>query len=207
MVLENDVLTSLERLIEQGDDAWEALVSAGIQAQERKDKSVWMIGDLACLVTTRYGQDAIGDFAKSIKVEVNRVREYRTVCRFWDRKTSARAELLETCPNLYYSHYREAMRLKEMDEAITFLQECSENDWTIEATRLELDKRLGKRVPPQKLLDLEAVQIAAMKGELVTFDLRASAHVLAEIYASGLGIRLVVYEPDTVQEAEHAAVR
>lgn len=188
------VLEAIEQAAAEGNDVWEMVVSAGIQASDKGDESRWLIGDLALLVRTEYGEDSIGKWAKDIKCPVDRVKEYRTVCGFWDRELSARADFLAELKNIYYTHYREAMRLKDYDAAVEFIEECAMNDWSVEAARLELDKRLGKKAPPAKLVDSE-LPVYRLDKCKVTFELAPDAAArLFDTVDNKRVVRLVVYE-------------
>ncbi len=155
-------------LIERSSDVWESCVSAGIEAKEMLDEGRWTIGDLACLIVKQYNANMVGNFAKAIKYEAARVKQYRTVSRFWEKST--RVDFLETCPQLTYTHYREAMRLKNLKDAQAFLRQCADNDWTVERTRIEIDKRLGKPTPPMRLLEGDEVCIVGIDKNFIQFD-------------------------------------
>ena len=173
---------------------WEMIVSTGVDAADKGDYSRWMIGDLAQLAQKKYGEDVIGKFAKEIKVEVKRAEEYRTVCQFWDRKKSARAEIRETCPNIYYSHFREAMRLKNHDCAVRLLHKASGRDWSVERTRFFVNRVLGKSTSPKKLVDLE-LEIDRLDRCRLTFDLpAAAAEKLIDHAYENRPVRVVIYE-------------
>lgn len=194
-----DPVAAIDSIIAaQDSDPWEALVSAGITASDHLETGRWTIGDLALRVEKKYGSNSIEQWAKSIKVEVARVKEYRTVAGFWHREKSARAEILDAARNLYYSHFREAMRLEDMDEAEGFLRECADNDWTVEAARLELNKRLGKPEPPEKLVDVVAkvVEIDPANGAVMVLLGRDEAAALR----LGDRYRIAIWEPGDVEE-------
>jgi len=132
---------------------WEALTSAGITAYEAKDRAHFTLGMLAAQVETDYGSDALGKYAAAINAEKARLAEYRTVWTFY--RYSAVADFYDTYPGLRYTHWRDAMRLKDRDAALAFLAEVSDNDWLVEAARAELDKRAGKQPPGRKVWEGE----------------------------------------------------
>jgi len=188
-----DAFEVIEQAAKAGDDIWEMAIGAGLQAHEDMDTGRWLIGDLSLLVSKQYGEHRIEDFAKSIKVEVGRAKEYRTVCRFW--RKSVRTDFLADRPNVTYSHLRIAMRLKMLEKAMDFIEECSDSDWTAEFARLELNRRLGKPVPPPRVLDAQA-NLRLIDSKTFTLTLEA----LSFIVGDGLGIvdgksvRIVMYE-------------
>lgn len=134
---------------------WEALTSAGITAYEAKDRAHFTLGMLAAQVEKDYGSDALGKYAAAINAEKARLAEYRTVWTFY--RYSAVADFYDTYPGLRYTHWRDAMRLKDRDAALAFLAEASDNDWLVEAARAELDKRAGKQPPGHKVAEFECV--------------------------------------------------
>lgn len=182
---------------------WESIISAGIEAQNRMDGGRWMIGDLALLVQSEYGQGSVEQFARDIKVELPSVRSYRTVSAFWHRESSTRVEILATLPNLSWSHFRAAMQLKDMHAATDMLHTAAAHDWTVEAFRLELKRRLGKPEPPVKLIDIET-QISDMKsGCRVVFTLTPDQYArLIETWRDGRIVRVAMWEvADAAQQA------
>jgi hypothetical protein len=195
--LDTDPVELLERAAAAGEDVYQAAVGLGQMDRESKDRARWRIGDLARLVTKAYGQNRIADFAKDINEPVDRVKEYRTVCRYWER--SVRADFL-ALPTLTYSHFRIALRFADREDACDFLQDCAANAWTVEAARIELKKRLGEPLPAARLLDAEArVVIVRTDPGLVpepevTFELLPGVDLLALENLHGRHVRLVVTE-------------
>jgi hypothetical protein len=128
--------------------AWELVTSAGLAAASDIEDGKFIVGRIACRVKTRYGEDTLGKFAYAIKLEKSRVAEYRTVCAFWPDHIIDlyRSEY----PNVPYTIYREAMRLKrdgqeecsqvEMD----FIRQAADEDWSVEDARREIAARAGK---------------------------------------------------------------
>lgn len=196
---ETGAIPAIEALIERGDDIWEVLVNAGIQAQEFLDTGRWTIGDLAGLVDKQYGQNTIGTFAKAINVEVERVREYRTVAAFWE--IPHRQKIRADYPTITYSHMREAMRLKSVEAAEAFIEECAGEGWTVEEARLKLRERLGKPLPPRKLVDGVYVPVAAGQS-LLGFEFEpAVARTLRRCWYDEQAVRVVIYAPE--EEVRH----
>lgn len=152
----DDILALIDRAGEAGEDIYDTAVNAGVVAAGDHDKNRWLIGDLASRIKKRYGQDMIGRFATDINMEKSRVKDYRRVCEFWEKDT--RASILATMPVITFSHMRLAMRLGNHPEALSFLEECADNAWTVEQAMLELNKRQGKAEPPVKLLEITTLR-------------------------------------------------
>lgn len=152
---------------------FESLCSEGMDAAADIDKGRWRLGDLACQVKTEYGRDMIGKFASRINVPKARVAEYRRVATFYPEKL--RGQLFDDYPDglITYTHMRDAMRFKELDKALAFIEECAVNTYTTDHAAVEIQKRLGRPVPPPKLLDGLA-HVLSIRGDVVTFRVDAA---------------------------------
>lgn len=178
-------------------NVWAACVDTGMRAQEMLNEGRWIIGDLACIIANHsdYGENTLGMFADDIHFERARVREYRTVSQFWT--FSVRTELL-LIANLMYSHFRIATRLQHLKKARDFLLESADNDWSVGRARIELNKRLGKPVPPLQLLNAAEVCIvgitrARLTLDVVNIDLECNDALMAA-WRSGKPVRVVITE-------------
>lgn len=121
-------------------DDWEALADAGRDLADANDRNRWVLGDLALRVETRYGEDAIGQYASEIKVFERTLRTYRQVSAFYENGTRVQY------PALSWSHYRMAVRLKDVDAAMALLAEAQDNNWSSRDLTDALNLSLGK--PP-----------------------------------------------------------
>lgn len=190
-----DPVELLERAAASGEDVYEACINLGIVAREKNDSARWLIGDLAQLVHKEYGRNRIGEFAKKINEPVDRVKEYRTVSAFWQR--AVRADFLGV-EALSYSHFRVAKRLKDMALALAFLNEAATKGWTVEATRLVLNERLGKPPVPVRLLDAEATVSDWDRSGRLAFCLEPGVDLMTlDKLTAGLRVRLVVMEGES----------
>src|SRR3972149_721175 len=59
--------------------AWEEAVSQGLELREQKDSSQWALGELAERVRTSFGGTSLKQYATSISIAHNTLREYRRV--------------------------------------------------------------------------------------------------------------------------------
>lgn len=192
---------------------WEALADAGREALANMDTGRWTLGDLAVQVECVYKQGSIEQWSADIGAEVSRIRAYRTVAAFWDRKATRRDSLLD-CPLLTWTHFRDAMRMKELarkeaealglseadtrtlmlEKATEFLETCAREGWTITRARIELAALLGKPEPPAKLVDAE-LQISSMPQCRVIFTLSPDQHArLIDAFVGRRPVRLVITE-------------
>ncbi len=188
----SSALTAVLACLDRGEDIWESAISAGIDAQSSMDEGRWLIGDLARLVDKSYGDDRIGDFAKGINVDVKRVMEYRTVAKFWP--ISVRAELLEACPTVSYSHMRLAMQCGDLDKATAFIETCASEALTVESARLRLKEVTGKPSKPKKLG--EFVDVTHYFSKRVALEKSFDCVLIPEGFPveAGKRYRFVVYE-------------
>ena len=133
----------------------ETLYEMGRTAAQNIDTGRYTIGDLCNLIETHYRGHEVEEFARQINVPFKRVYEYKRVCDFYE--PSARAEYLEANPSITYSHLRLAMKFKDYDQAMDFLDDASAGAWTVDQAIREYTERVGKRVPPTRAVDVDAV--------------------------------------------------
>lgn len=129
--------------------AWDDAVEAAAEALQVMGNAHWFVGDLACLIASEngYGTNAITNFAKDINESEGKVREWRTVSKFWTPQR--RAPYIDQ-EFLRYSHFRIAVSLK--DDAEAFLTTCLDEGWNVDRARVERRKAQGERVAPLRLL-------------------------------------------------------
>jgi hypothetical protein len=158
-------ILTLEEASKQGEDIWDTAANLGAMINKSLDRKQFTLGDLACLVAKRYGQDTLGDFATSIGVRKKRLQEYRTVCRTFEK--SARADILSQCPQLSYSHLRlAAHKFDTLDDSMAFLNACADSNWSVEKAELKAKEMAGQPLPPQKFIDghIEILSIDPQTG-------------------------------------------
>lgn len=196
---DDEIFLALEQAVDAGEEIMEVAIGLGQRYRMSEEDGKYNQGDLACLVEKRYGKNAIKDFAKSIGKEVDRIKEYRTVCRQWKR--SARAEILTERPNLTYSHLRTAGRFIKDDgdsygrkHAMRILDMAAKYTWSAEKTRIKANRLLGKPVPPVKILDAVPCAIAGPVGQdAITFRFAPDvARRLRELYFKKQGLALAM---------------
>jgi len=186
----NRAITLLEQASDQGDDIWDTTVNLGIVAVQDQDQRNYNIGDLSVMVGKKYGEDTIGEWAKAIGADVARVKEYRTTCAYWEK--SARADILRTMPRVNYSLLRlTANRFASTAEAVTFLEECCDNEWSVERARLVIKERKGEVMPPEKVADVHVV-ITGVYRTMGTMTVKFIGGMFPAI-DEGLNVRLVMY--------------
>lgn len=188
------------------DDAsegqWDVLCEQGRIAASNMDEGRWTLGELASCVEKTYREDRIGDFAKEVNVPKKRVAQYRAVYKFWSPawEKSKRLDFLETRPNLSYTHYLTALRLKEFEAALTWIDTVSENGWTTDEAAYHLAERLGKPVKAETLMHSTVLILGAPQSSQscvlqieVYLDEQAA---LAEIFRKLVGhsVQMIVKE-------------
>lgn len=122
-------------------DDYQTLCEKGRLAAGTMDTGRWIVGDLACLVVSRYKEHNLDDFAREINVQKASVYQYRQVCAFYEPST--RVEFLETNSRITYTHMRIAMALKSLDRAYDFLQEASANGYTTDEAAHHIGEIVG----------------------------------------------------------------
>jgi hypothetical protein len=139
----------LDKMIESGEDIWEAAKSLASSSEVEMTERRWLLGDVASRIEKQYGKNRIGDFAKDTGNTVSSLKQYRAMAKFYEKSTRYLFE------NLTWSHYRHAKRLKDLETSLDLLEQASVNSWSCEMTGVEIAKKVGKKVPPKKLLDAE----------------------------------------------------
>jgi hypothetical protein len=164
------------------EHSYEALCDMARSAAASLDTGRFLIGDIALDVTKDYGNNSIAQFAKDVNIPVGRVREYRTVCKFYE--IQHRQKLLSENPTLSYSHLRAAMRLKDIRAATAFLEAAAVNAWTVEQTGVKLLETLGKPTPVMKLLDIEVTVCGDDWQDFMQFvDANIGKRITVKVYA------------------------
>lgn len=185
-------MTTLDALLPVNPDTledWQDLCSAGIGAREQADQWRWYLGDLACRVVTLYPprktqmteNHTLAEFAKDINVAKKSLYQYRQVAAFYPASTRVEFE------NLTYTHYRDAMRLGTLDDAMVWLAQCSEQGFTTDESGYKLGELLGTSTDDEKQPVFDKVTQVRRHGDDVTFTCDA-------IIDPSARYRVVVYE-------------
>jgi hypothetical protein len=162
---EDPIITQLKTLKQEDEAAAYAEAgNFGQLCQRNMDTGRWLIGELANFVETEYRDRTIEGFADDIHVDAERVKEYRTMVRFWT--FSARAEFSEL-EGVTYSHMRAAKGLKDLEAAKNFLRECSLRKWTVMDARNQVNTLNGK-LPAKKIF--EGPVTFEQQGDLLVVD-------------------------------------
>lgn len=133
-----DPIELLDRMIEQGEDIYEAAVSIGVQNENELTVQRWLQGDLVVRLQKAYGEGIVKKYAAALNVNASTLKQRRTMSWFYEKDTRYLFE------NLGYSHYREAMRLDRLEDATEALRHASENDLPVWVFKDFVDKQLGK---------------------------------------------------------------
>lgn len=187
----DDAIDVLERAVEAGENVWDTAVNLGMVLAQDSDALRYHLGDLACIVPKQYGKDTLGRFAADIGIERTRLQEYRTTCAFWTR--GVRRDLLQRLPSVNYSLLRlTATHFTSPKEAVTFLEDAADGNWTVEKARLELKARKGETLPPEKVADVQ-VCVTALDPQNGTMTLACTGGVFPPL-AIGRAYRLTLHE-------------
>lgn len=111
------------------------------EANHEIDDRRWLIGDHALLIDKKYGDHTLDDFSRDIGMNKSTVRGWRRVADFYPE--SVRRNILNAFPNLTYAYFKDALRLKYLDEAIQWLERCSSEGWSADQASHELSEQLG----------------------------------------------------------------
>lgn len=140
-------LEAVQRIIDTGGDGYGAAVSLAMSAEGDMSARRFLLGDLALLVRSSYGKNRMADFATKAGIARSTMSQYKGMSEFYP------SDFRYVYENLSYSHLRIAKQFKE--DAYEFLAEASYSGWTVEQAQIKATERLGKPMPPIKLLDAE----------------------------------------------------
>lgn len=148
-----NVLVSIREAMDANEDAWPLIVQAGQAARRGIDGWRWIIGDLALLVETHYGQQSIADFAKAVDMNVHTVENYRTIAGFWPADLRGRYLAHQ---RITWSHMREAARLPSLSCARRFIMDCVRYRWSSTRAQSIVGKRSVRTADslPPRIYDL-----------------------------------------------------
>lgn len=111
------------------------------QVVVRMDAARWVVGDRALLIEKQYGEHTLDDFARDIGLNKKTVYGYRTVSDFYPE--ILRRSILNAFPNLTYTYFKDAIRLKDLEVAIEWLEQVSTEGWTADQASYELTDRIA----------------------------------------------------------------
>lgn len=110
---------------------------------EGMDVRRWKVGDNAQLIETNYGEHTMQDFARDIGMNKSTLAGWHRVAKFYPE--IIRRKLLDNLANLTYSHYKDALRLENLDDAIAWLENVSGEGWSPDKASHELTIKLGRK--------------------------------------------------------------
>lgn len=142
MITTIDPIEAIDRAYVEGIDTWEALVALGASDEEEMGIRRWRHGDLALRVEKHYGSDTLSKYADVIGVQTPTLKQRRQMSAFYEPHT--RVAFL----NLFYSHYREAMRYGDIETALRALDKASLRTWPVWKLKRFVDRCLSKPAPP-----------------------------------------------------------
>lgn len=137
-----DPIEMLDKMIEEGADIYEAAVSIGLQDEGEMTVRRWRQGDLVARLEKHYGESILKKYAVALAVNASTLKQRRTMSQFYEKDTRYLFE------NVGYSHYREAMRLENLEEAVKILQRASDEDMPVWVLKKAVDECLGKEEKP-----------------------------------------------------------
>jgi hypothetical protein len=133
------------------DDA----VAIGTVMAADMDVRRWGLGDLAASLKPVYGGNIVGLFAVDIHMVKKTLQSYERVASYYDDKSLRRSQFIEANPMLIWTHYRDAVRLGDVEASYDFLGLASERGWTAEQAGIELAIKAGNGTARIKLFEFE----------------------------------------------------
>lgn len=141
-------------------------VSIGMEMVAAMDRNRWQLGDLAAALVPVYGKNIVGKFAIDIHCVKKTLQSYERAASYYEDKNLRRSRFIEANPMLTWTHYREAMRLDDVEASYSFLSEASSEGWTAEQAAIESGIKTGKE---NQWLEFESelINISAFKDWLL----------------------------------------
>ena len=112
-------------------EAWEDLLSQGMEAREDKDNSQWKLGDLAEVVQKNYGEDSIGKYSYAVGVEKKTLMNYRTISKRFP------SPIREKYRKLSWSHFS-AVSAEKITKPEAWLEKADTEEWSVENLRRQI---------------------------------------------------------------------
>ena len=153
-------------------DEWEDLAGAARTVAEAHDRNRWVLGDIGQKVVRRYGEQSLKQFAADVKkVRPSTMYDYTRTSGFYPEDTR------DKFPALSWSHYREAMRLKDLDDALAVLTSAQDADMTVDALKAVVNEQLDQPAPLHKIAEFDATPEAIEAHRLLLGDAAVPAEL------------------------------
>lgn len=143
---EVDPIEAIDRAYVEGIDTWEALVALGASDEEEMGIRRWRHGDLGLRVEKHYGENTLAKYASAIGVKYPTLKQRHGMSKYYQPDTRYLFD------NLFYTHYREAMRYGDIERSLKALSKACQRDWSVFKLQQFVDRCLGKRkvAPPME---------------------------------------------------------
>lgn len=146
--LENDAPAKPKRIAptyeEQrtaGTLSYEALCDHSRAQVTNMDARRWDVGDDACAMATKYGEQNLASMARDINMNKTTLASWKRVAGYYPE--NLRRRLLDDLENLSYSHFKDALRLKDLDKSVAWLERCSTEGWSPDQSSRNLTLELN----------------------------------------------------------------
>lgn len=123
-------------------DSYESICDLARAQGERLDSTRFLLGDLANMVQTKYGDKTMDDFCRDIDEHKKTIYQYSSVARFYP--PDIRQRIADDMPTIRYSKMRDAMRLGDIDAAMEWLETVAEQGYTCDEASRKLTESLGR---------------------------------------------------------------
>lgn len=92
------------------------------------DSRRWDVGDDAVAMETKYGEATIESMARDVNMNKTTLASWKRVAGYYPE--NLRRRLLDDLENLSYSHFKDAIRLKDVEKSVPWLEKCSAEGWS-----------------------------------------------------------------------------
>jgi hypothetical protein len=194
-----ELIAQIQRASDAGEEVIEMCITVGTDAARTADVQRVVIGELARLLTVRYGEGTVDTFAKGCGLKTVTVRSYRVVVRTFTFDTAYRFAVEDGVP---WVILRDAAHCfgGDTEQAVAFVEDAADKRKTIKEAQRDLAIATGKPPKPRVLLEMPVTvsRVDTERGVIVLSDLGDGVWELA----GRMGATLMLRVTDMQQIAE-----
>lgn len=131
----------------------EMATSIGQMLVDNTDRNFIYLGELANIITGKLldrPRINLKEFSAQIGVRAGSLSQYRNVVKFYGGR-GACFEIFDRAPNIKFTHLREAMRMKNTDDAVEMLLKWAKENYSVDRAIADTKEALGGDSRPASL--------------------------------------------------------
>jgi hypothetical protein len=147
-----DLIAQIQRASDAGEEVIEMCITVGSDAARTADVQRVVIGELARLLTVRYGEGTVETFAKGCGLKTVTVRSYRVVVRTFTFATAYRFTVEDGVPWVILRDAAHGFG-GDTERAMAFVEDAADKRKTVIEAQRDLAIANGKPPKPRVLLN------------------------------------------------------